>query len=95
MRRLVFGLAVLGMFAVVQPQAQADDQGVAQRVVEPIQQGVAGHRQGGDPEQHPGPDRSGSGLPTAPHVAIPLHQRAGDQQEQEGRGGGLPMVRHD
>jgi osmotically-inducible protein OsmY len=38
MRRLVFGLAVLGMFAVVQPQAQADDQAVAQRVVETIQQ---------------------------------------------------------
>jgi osmotically-inducible protein OsmY len=38
MRRLVFGLAVLGMFVVVQPQAQADDQAVAQRVVETIQQ---------------------------------------------------------
>jgi osmotically-inducible protein OsmY len=38
MRRLVFGLAVLGMFAVVQPQTQADDQAVAQRVVETIQQ---------------------------------------------------------
>jgi len=38
MRRLVFGLAVLGMFAVIQPQAQADDQAVAQRVVETIQQ---------------------------------------------------------
>ena len=38
MRSLVFGLAVLGMFAVVQPQAQADDQAVAQRVVETIQQ---------------------------------------------------------
>jgi osmotically-inducible protein OsmY len=38
MRRLVFGLAVLGMFVVVQPHTQADDQAVAQRVVETIQQ---------------------------------------------------------
>ena len=38
MRRLVFGLAVLGMFAVMTPLTQADDQAVAQRVVETIQQ---------------------------------------------------------
>ena len=37
MRRLVFGLAVLGAFLVV-PALQADDQAVGQRVVQTLQQ---------------------------------------------------------